>query len=511
MRAFITLLVASRPRRCFKVKLSVSTALLWNESDRIESISRRFDLFVRPLLLQRQIHQKHAFVSSFQYISIIIIFTMKRTAGGGEGGVRLTMSGKVISIVAVATLILRQFLSAVQFDSTFFPSVDDTVVPLNETTTITTENDNRIRLIHVMNAYSIPSNDNAATTTKAVSPFDQWTAMESIQRAKRYAPPELEVDFVCAMFEEDRLALPNLPCRTVPLTRSTASEYPFLNAHNKTAKVLPFLQDILNAAMLPQKGHGSYGDNDNNVFVILTNSDIAVTKYFYQMIWPHLTTREAFSINRLTIPTDGINQTTIATTNAHGDKLLSQVDAILDQGEMHTGYDCFIMHSSVLRRFHLGDMFAGHPPWGTAMHITLKILARKYINIPSNINGTFHLGNDRSNWFPKGKEKQQESFSDIDKQMNMIDECPAKSFGNHPYTLLNTINCGKWFRYNRFYDNHTIPSFVQAGYENMYLRNYPKALRYSLPNGLGLPSVRSKEEAEKKPMAEAKVKLSHKK
>jgi hypothetical protein len=391
------------------------------------------------------------------------------------GVVSLTMTVKLMTIIVIASLIFRQFLSTVQCLSTFLVSVEHLSID-------NPAKDENIKLIHIMNAYSVQSQDIATDVTKAVSPFDQWLAIESIQRAKQHAPPLLDVEFVCAMFEEDRLALPNLPCRTVLLTRSTASQYPFLNTPNETAKVLPFIQDILDAAIPEQNGNNR--DEQKNVFVMLTNSDIALTKHYYQTIWPHLMTREAFSINRLSIPTDGIDQT----TRTAGDKLLSHVDTILDKGKGHPGYDCFVVHTTALQRFDLRDMFAGHPPWGTAMNAVLRIMARNYTNIHSNVNGTFHLGDDHSKW-SKPKKKQKVVFADIENQINIIQECPAPTFGSHPYTLLNTINCGKSFRYDRFYNNHTIPNFVKPGYEDIYLRNYPNVLRYELPNGLGMPSL----------------------
>lgn len=360
-----------------------------------------------------------------------------------------------------------------------------------------------VRLIHVMNAYSIRSSNNSSGAAAATTePFDQWSAMESIKRAMRYAPPQLHVDFVCAMFDEDRQALPNLPCRTVSLHRSTASEYPFLTAPDKPAKVLPFLQDILNAAKVGEdpttigEQHANY--NNNNTYIMLTNSDIGVTKYFYQTIWPHMMTREAFSMNRLTIPMgDGIINETVMTLpgGGGGEHLLSLVDDILEQGKKHPGYDCFVMHSSVLKRFDLRELFAGHPPWGSVVHMMMMIMARNYTNIPSNVNGTFHLGDDNSKWMPKGvgaNQQQQQQFPEITSQKEKIEICPVQPFGNHPYSILNTINCAKWFQHDRIYKNHTIPNFVQKGYEDMYLQNYPKVLKYSSPDGHGIPMTRSK-------------------
>jgi hypothetical protein len=396
------------------------------------------------------------------------------------GGVSVTMTIKMMTIVAISVLIFRQFSSTERFLSPFFLFVENLTV--NKSV-----HDEKIKLIHIMNAYSVQTKDETTSKKTAISPFDQWLAIESIQRAKQHAPPQLDVEFVCAMFEQDRLALPDLPCRIVPLTRSTASEYPFFNTPTKAAKVLPFIQDILDAA-IPKRSRNN-GDEQSNVFVMLTNSDIALTKHYYQTIWPHLMTREAFSINRLTIPIDRIDQRTAT----DGDKILAHLDGILDYGENHPGFDCFILRATVLQRFDLRDLFAGHPPWGTAMNAMLQIMAHNYTNIHSNVNGTFHVGNDQSKWLTKGKKQQEVVFADIEKEINITKECPFQRFGSHPYTILNTINCGKWFRYDRFHNNHTIPNFVQPGYEDMFLRNFHKVLRYELPNGLGVPSAGTRE------------------
>lgn len=457
------------------------------------------------------------------------------TGGGRWGGDSswTTMHIKTVVLAAVALLVLGQFLSpdrtTMNLRVLMFPLGDNILFGTATTTSANVQqqssdySSSTIRLVHVMNAYAIhSSSSNASSTSK--EPFDQWAAMESIKRAMRYAPPQLHVDFVCAMFEDDRLALlpnTNLPCRTVLLERSTASEYPFLSTSDKPAKVLPFLQDILNAAAAVEVGgdrttattFGRHHTNneDNNTYIMLTNSDIGVTKYFYQTIWPHLTTRrEAFSMNRLTIPMEnGIINETIMTVQggAGGEQLLSLVDDLLEQGKMHPGYDCFVMHSSVLKRFQLGEMFAGHPPWGSVVHMMLRIMARNYTNIPSNVNGTFHLGEDTSRWMPKGggaQQQQHQQFQEITSQRAKIDGCPIQLFGNHPYSILNTINCANWFQYDRLYNNHTIPNFVQNGYEDMYLQNYPNILQYTIPNGLGIPMSGSKAKAQKQQAAAAK-------
>ncbi|KAL3913999.1 MAG: hypothetical protein SGILL_006270, partial [Bacillariaceae sp.] len=321
--------------------------------------------------------------------------------------------------------------------------------------------DHKLKLIHVMNAYSVPGPDNST-----VSPFDQWSTIQSIQRAKRFAPPDLEIEFVCAMFKHDLDALPDLPCRKVLLTRSTKTEYPFF----ENPKELPFIQDIIDAAVKDDIKKGN-----RNFFVILTNSDISLTKKFYQILHPHLQTRDAITINRLTIPTPLFNETHDAKA------LLEQVDAVLHQGQTHPGHDCFVMHASVLRRFRFGNMFAGHPPWGTIMQLALRIMARNFTSFASSVNGTFHLGNDNSRW----SNSNDKTYKQVEKDFWFVDLCPVTANGKHPYTILNTINCGKLFEYHRFYKNHTMPNFVQPGYEDWYLERYHDSLRYTGPGGRG--------------------------
>mmetsp|Transcript_5391 Transcript_5391/g.10129 ORF Transcript_5391/g.10129 Transcript_5391/m.10129 type:complete len:178 (-) Transcript_5391:99-632(-) len=120
------------------------------------------------------------------------------------------------------------------------------------------------------------------------------------------------------------------------------------------------------------------------------------------------------------------------------------------------------------------------------MHLRLKIMANNYTNVQSNANGTFHLGDDGRKWKSSGADL---NTSEIKSQLKFVQNCPVRHFGDHPYTILNTINCGKWFQYDRFFRNHTIPSFVQSGFEAFFLRSYPKKLHYRSPDGSGFPQI----------------------
>jgi len=126
----------------------------------------------------------------------------------------------------------------------------------------------------------------------------------------------------------------------------------------------------------------------------------------------------------------------------------SQIDASLSTGKTHPGYDCFVIHSSIVDRVRLGNLFAGYPPWGSVLAKILKIVtpgSGLYTNIQSNPNATFHLG-DRGTWSKKKLSSSSvleilESVHNAD-----IEDCPKPLFSEDPYTYVNTANCGRIFR-----------------------------------------------------------------
>ena len=348
------------------------------------------------------------------------------------------------------------------------------IVALNRATSLAPAPHYMFRLIHAMNVYSIPGKDN---TTASTSPFDQWSAIESIKRARQYAPPDLHIDFVCAVFESDRAALSDLPCWMVSLTRSTKTEYQFI----EDAKELPFIQDIIDAAIAQDK------ERNVDFFLLLTNSDIGLTKYFYPTIMPHLRIREAVSINHLTVSAEAIDMTN------DKDALLSQVDSALEDANNHPGLDCFTIYSSVLQRIRLGDMFAGYPPWRNVMHRLLMLTADNYINVKSSINGTFHIGDDRkwsgNDWSEDKLVSYLEfeelmllptAYGTVNQQMmppyaklpTLLQHAPTAvskkcpwGIGNSVYAWENDLNCAIGFQCYRYHNNRTIPRFIQPGFE----------------------------------------------
>ncbi|OEU19165.1 hypothetical protein FRACYDRAFT_237455 [Fragilariopsis cylindrus CCMP1102] len=484
------------------------------------------------------------------------------------------------------------------------------------------------------------------STIKSIERAIQHVEELNNNNSSRNNSPIIEVDFVCAIFETDlpyfleEYENNNLPCHLTLLKRSTKTEYynyrnnntnntnnnssanenDVYNYHNflgDSPKELPFVQDIIDSAITDyytrreeeekatkdnnsrnsRNVNTSRADADgttdqddlitdhdiNDFYIMLTNSDIGLTKDFYQYLLPKLDHREALSINRITIKktksidtiskqyylnqynnknyqnqnqnenqneknyqnnnndenynnnvisSDNDNDNNnIGTTNTDTDTqlttiLLNEIDTTIQQnkGKIHPGKDCFIIHSTVLKRITIHNMFAGQTPWGNMYHSILMIMAANYTNYKSkqsynslvdgNTNtGTYHIGSERK--WNKGsptKKKQLDrllnklyysdnnnsSSSSSSRYYKGLDSCgPSKHPG--PYATLNRLNsCILWLprSLQRFQNNssnnttsssiknHTnnnyhnnnnnttnvviIPNFVQPGYEEFY-------------------------------------------
>jgi hypothetical protein len=368
----------------------------------------------------------------------------------------------------------------------------------------------KFKLFQVINTFAI--NKDKTDDDTIHQPYDQWSTLQSIQRAKQHAPfDDLEITLVCAMFESDERVL--VPKGLVPtcdrmsrLERSTVTEYGnitsstnenYSNSNGTTTKEeellfsevfskreLPFLQDLLDAAVSVARNektnHNTAGsttaektkknsgeddsdnDNENDFYVMLTNSDIGLTKDFYSFLLPLLEKgQKAYTINRWSIPMGNggenhpITIRTPTTDPLEVETLLTQIDASLVTGKKHPGYDCFVIHSSVIDQISLGTMYAGFPPWGSALTILLKdVVARNsYMHVQSNPNATFHLG-DKGTWSTKKKGETAQAVLKYIKQRYKEDlaDCPKPIFAEDPHTVMNSANCGRVFREDY---NHT--------------------------------------------------------
>jgi hypothetical protein len=350
------------------------------------------------------------------------------------------------------------------------------------------------QLIHVIS----PFHDNSSSTFQPLN-VEQWSMLVSIQRARdtfmkrndtgyHHHHSFDQIQVVCAVLQSEFGVLKDILSdycdRIVRLSKSTATEY-------QKEQALPFLQEIVDTSIAP---------NQKDFYWMIANADICLTRSFYTVLEQELRERKAMalSINRMTVDLERMSIPTGGNNHNDAAGLILQADDMLKRNEFrrHPGFDCFIIHSSVLQMIHFGDMFMGYPPWGSNLHLSLKIMAKNYANIKSNGNGTFHLGNGRS-WHGSNNKnsssKKPADFSFWNDKVDELEYLPWCPISNHPppneYTLQNNINCGKWFRptWSWFRSSSSnIPSFVQPGFEDVYIHNFGTILNYT---NEGMPLV----------------------
>ena len=171
-------------------------------------------------------------------------------------------------------------------------------------------------------------------------------------------------------------------------------------------------------------------------------------------------------------------------------KLWQQAHDYIDKGKYakHGGYDCFIMHASVVRSLNFGKQFVGFPFWGNNIDFALHIMADGYENVKSKETswGTYHVGND-GNWSTSNTVDVMEWKKFSKEELQYLAWCPIVSFPpKERITLQNAINCGKWFRPASNDKSPMVPAFVNDGYETVYLKKFAKHLNFTSE---GLPKV----------------------
>jgi len=340
-------------------------------------------------------------------------------------------------------------------------------------------------LVHVFSPFHDPS----------PSPFsplnhEQWGALVSAQQAQdAYASYRLSLQteaaalfdsviVVCAVVESDideiRDTLSPYCDHIIVLPRSTGTEYPGL-------KSLPFLQDIVNA------GVAVMGlEQEEDYYLMLTNSDICLMKNFYVELEQMMTRKKtkSISLNRklirmqlIKLPTS-MNDESFEYKDGAAKDLIHQAEDLVGRRKFkkHPGYDCFVFHTSILKMINFGDQFVGYPAWAESTDLALRIMDPSYQQITSrqSKHGTYHFGDERR-WKPQYYNKSlvfdYSFWKDYSLgELEFIAWCPIVNFAPiNPHNLQNVINCGKWFHTS---DVSLVPSFVNAGYEEIYIKNW---------------------------------------
>lgn len=174
------------------------------------------------------------------------------------------------------------------------------------------------------------------------------------------------VELLTAQFSKDRASIPQGFTPTSDLDRSVVDVGNFSNPRR-----YPFIADILRRAHDASAGE----------FIIYSNMDIIVQPYFYEALALLLKNgADALVINRRRIADRG-------QTAADLPVILAEV------GRSHPGFDCFVMHRSLIPKFRLNGVCVGVPFLEASVLYNLLALARD-CRIHENLHLTTHLGLD---------------------------------------------------------------------------------------------------------------------
>ena len=305
----------------------------------------------------------------------------------------------------------------------FGEGVDDgNVAPARQSNNDTS---NRIlRIAHVISPFDVTTGKNKTKSStknrtqlqldydRLFHPNDQAqnVTLGSMIRAYHHAGDNVQVSLFCAVFPEDQHVVPNTTIRmdltgeeprslfqTILLNRSTATEYPNLKPPIK----LPFIHEILQSTsqMADQDSAGRMLDrslNRSNIggydFLIFSNSDIGLTKYFYRNVGAMINKYgfDAFTVNRVTVPSlyrpsqpssnaSAMNVFEANVTSNNNSRTLSSLQLqkqiedkqwltgseedlatieqlMVSEGRVHPGIDCFVLSRSIVQSLFLGDL-----------------------------------------------------------------------------------------------------------------------------------------------------------
>jgi len=255
------------------------------------------------------------------------------------------------------------------------------------------------KIAHIINPFDAPT-DHPSNLAYA-----QPITFQSMINAKKNAEKNIKAKKISIIlcttqYNSDRHVIPKDFKILNDLNRSCQDVFSFRNKKKK----LPLMKDIL---------YRAYNCTDADIF-IYTNADIAVSKNFYEFIF-----------NKVKKGYDGIC--------IHRGDIIDYVNKSIDQlynepKEYHVGHDCIILTRDILQSINLGNIFIGYPPVGTVLKNQVRKYAKKFLEIETGSNLTFHLGKDAM-W--KGNRGRFHNFN--------INEAKRKASDIKKYILLTTL------------------------------------------------------------------------
>lgn len=193
----------------------------------------------------------------------------------------------------------------------------------------------------------------------------QTLTAESIARAVRNTHPSNEIDLRAVHFPDEDPLDADVTSRFV-LERSILDLAEFT-----VARRLPLLGDVV----------GAFGSPDEYDVAVLTNADIALQPYFYDLVTEIFSEGyDAFSINRRTVFERFSGSSVSRLASSHG--------------IAHPGHDCFVMSAQLVPLLEKVDISLGVPGVGTALLWQLALHATRFRTF-RDLRATYHVGDDR--------------------------------------------------------------------------------------------------------------------
>ncbi|MCB0754792.1 MAG: hypothetical protein KDB98_04320 [Flavobacteriales bacterium] len=209
---------------------------------------------------------------------------------------------------------------------------------------------------HIINIFSPPSDSDLVLA--------QEVTIESMVRAKEQASSTFEVDLLSCQTEKDRPLIPESFRATQDLNRSVLNKGPF-----KKQLELPVLRDILDRL---------YNESEAE-YLIFTNVDIGLQPDFYLQVKQFIDAgHDAFMINRRRIP-------------ASYDSVQQLDEMYKEKGLKHPGFDCFVFHRDLYKKFSLAEVVIGVPFIEITLSQNLFCFA-KNPKVYTDEHLTFHIG-----------------------------------------------------------------------------------------------------------------------
>lgn len=213
-----------------------------------------------------------------------------------------------------------------------------------------------LSIAHILNPVAVNQNSDLY--------YAQPITFESMRRAKLFAQEKVAVEFLSVQYEEDENAVPKYFTKLPNLQRSIRDVSGF-----QKVKKFPLIADILMAAY----------KHSSAEYIIYTNTDITVVPHFYEAAVALISKGyDAITFSRRRIE----NKWT---------KIEDLPLALAQMGKLHPGYDCFILHRSLIPQFILSNICIGTGFVSVALIHNLIAFANKPL-VTDKLHLTVHLG-----------------------------------------------------------------------------------------------------------------------